>query len=112
MAEDEHFLERWSRRKTQAQRKDPDRPDGAPRPCDEPAAAAPEPADPVGPVPPTFATPKPEFDPASLPPLDSITALSDVRAFLAPGVPQELARPALRRAWSADPSIRDLIGLQ
>jgi hypothetical protein len=54
---------------------------------------------------------KPEFDLASLPSLDSITAATDVRAFLSPGVPNELARAALRRAWSADPAIRDFKGL-
>src|SRR5262249_37211422 len=31
--------------------------------------------------------------------------------FLAPGVPAELTRAALRRAWSADPAIRDFVGL-
>ena len=46
-----------------------------------------------------------------LPPIESIVAESDVRAFLAPGVPPELTRAALRRAWSADPKIRDFIGL-
>ena len=51
------------------------------------------------------------FDPASLPPIESITAQSDIRAFLKPGVPPELTRAALRRAWSADPAIRDFIGL-
>ena len=51
------------------------------------------------------------FDPASLPPLESITAESDIRAFLAPGVPAELTRAALRRAWAADPKIRDFVGL-
>ena len=56
-------------------------------------------------------TPKPEFDLASLPSLNSITAVTDIRAFLSPGVPKELARAALRRAWSADPAIRDFIGL-
>ncbi len=45
----------------------------------------------------------PEFDLASLPSLDSITAATDIRAFLTPGVPTELARAALRRAWAADP---------
>ena len=48
---------------------------------------------------------------ASLPPLESITAESDIRAFLAPGVPPELTRAALRRAWAADPKIRDFVGL-
>ena len=61
--------------------------------------------------PPAKAAPQPEFDLASLPSLDSITAATDIRAFLAPGVPKELARAALRRAWSADPAIRDFVGL-
>jgi hypothetical protein len=51
------------------------------------------------------------FDPAKLPPIESITAESDIRAFLAPGVPAELSRAALRRAWAADPKIRDFVGL-
>ena len=38
---------------------------------------------------------------------NSITAATDIRAFLAPGVPAELTRAALRRAWTADPAIRD-----
>jgi hypothetical protein len=53
----------------------------------------------------------PSFDPASLPPVESIDAASDLRAFLAPGVPVELARAALRRAWASDPAIRDFIGI-
>src|SRR5262249_61108355 len=53
----------------------------------------------------------PAFDPASLPPIESITAESDIRAFLTPGVPAELTRAALRRAWAADPKIRDFVGL-
>jgi hypothetical protein len=53
----------------------------------------------------------PEFDLTSLPSLDSITAATDIRAFLTPGVPKEIARAALRRAWSADPAIRDFVGL-
>jgi hypothetical protein len=51
------------------------------------------------------------LDPASLPPIESIAADTDIRAFLAPGVPPELARTALRRAWAADPKIRDFVGL-
>jgi Protein of unknown function (DUF3306) len=53
----------------------------------------------------------PAFDLASLPPIESIVADTDIRAFLAPGVPPELARAALRRAWAADPQIRDFVGL-
>lgn len=51
------------------------------------------------------------FDPESLPPIDSITAGSDIKAFLQAGVPKDLTRAALRRAWTADPAIRDFIGL-
>jgi hypothetical protein len=48
---------------------------------------------------------------ANLPPIGSIGAGSDIRPFLAPGVPAHLTRAALRRAWSTDPAIRDFIGL-
>src|SRR5205823_5731094 len=52
-----------------------------------------------------------EFDVASLPPIESITAVSDVTAFLRAGVPPELTRAALRRVWTADPAIRNFVGL-
>ena len=51
------------------------------------------------------------FGAAILPPIGSIGAASDIRPFLAPGVPVDLTRAALRRAWSTDPAIRDFIGL-
>lgn len=54
---------------------------------------------------------EPPFDLASLPPIESIRAETDIRAFLTPGVPTDLARAALRRAWSSDFTIRDFIGL-
>jgi Protein of unknown function (DUF3306) len=53
----------------------------------------------------------PVFDPASLPPIESIVADSDIRLFLQAGVPAELTRAALRGAWTADPAIRDFIGI-
>jgi hypothetical protein len=55
--------------------------------------------------------PAPAFDLKSLPPIESITAATDIRPFLAPGVPADIARAALRRAWSSDPRIRDFVGL-
>ncbi len=91
MSGDESFLARWSRRKRGA----------APKP----AAAGRG----VEPIPPDE-TPPP-VDPATLPPIESIGAGSDIRAFLAAGVPADLTRAALRRAWSADPAIRDFVGL-
>jgi hypothetical protein len=51
------------------------------------------------------------FDPASLPSIDSITADTDIVAFLKSGVPTELTRAALRRAWTSDPAIRDFVGI-
>jgi hypothetical protein len=53
-----------------------------------------------------------QIDLAGLPSVDAITATTDIRPFLAPGVPLELVRAALRRTWVADPRIRDFRGLQ
>jgi hypothetical protein len=53
----------------------------------------------------------PPFDPASLPPIESIVAGTDIRAFLQKGVPAALTKAALRRAWTTDPAIRDFIEL-
>jgi hypothetical protein len=50
------------------------------------------------------------FDAQNMP-IASIGAASDSRPFLASGVPEDLTRAAFRRAWSADPAIRDFIGL-
>jgi hypothetical protein len=51
------------------------------------------------------------FDPTSLPSIESIAADTDLVAFLRAGVPAELTRAALRRAWASDPAIRDFIGI-
>jgi uncharacterized protein DUF3306 len=66
------------------------------------ATAAPAQANAAGDVP---------FDPASLPSIESIAADTDIVAFLRAGVPADLTRAALRRAWSSDPAIRDFIGI-
>jgi hypothetical protein len=104
------FLKRWSRKKIDAER-------------ETPAKAETKDVSPIAQVrsperqgkndtkTPNEAESKPEFDLASLPSLDSITAITDIRAFLTPGVPADLARAALRRAWAADPAIRDFKGL-
>ncbi len=57
------------------------------------------------------APPTPSFDPAVLPPIESITVDTDIRAFLQSGVPTKLAQAALRRVWATDPAIRDFIGI-
>ncbi|MBM3529975.1 MAG: DUF3306 domain-containing protein [Alphaproteobacteria bacterium] len=120
MSGSENFLGRWSRRKQNARQepKDDTKPPANPAPGTEgennarsstDAAKPPSGADGVAKVP--AQEPAPAFDIASLPSIESITAGTDVRAFLAPGVPQHLTRAALRRAWSADPAIREYIGL-
>ena len=109
MSESERFLSRWARRKHEAAK-----PAAAREADDAPATAdaAPQGDARAAPSVPKSETGEPAtFDPASLPPLDSIVAGTDIRAFLARGVPAELTRAALRRAWAADPAIRDFIGL-
>jgi hypothetical protein len=115
---DEHFLSRWSRRKREAEEADAQAAPAASPPAarnDTPASSADtaREAEPAA-APPAAAADSadlPIFDPARLPPIESITAETDIRPFLAPGVPPETTRVALRRAWSADPAIRDFVGL-
>jgi hypothetical protein len=97
---DEEFLARWSRRKREAKV-------AADAPAPAQTAETPNPASPVTAEDPANA----EVDLSSLPPIDSITAATDVAAFLRQGIPQDLSRAALRRAWAADPAIRDFVGL-
>jgi Protein of unknown function (DUF3306) len=116
MSESENFLTRWSRRKRVTE--EPDQP--APnRPTQSPDAA-PTTASPDGetgslaaptPALKTSAPPKPAFDLASLPSLESIGAQTDIRAFMQAGVPSALRLAALRRVWSADPAISNFKGL-
>jgi Protein of unknown function (DUF3306) len=94
MSEPENFLSRWSRLKRESGVEESG--DG-----NRTVDALPD-AD--------ISTP-PAFDPASLPPIESIVADSDIRLFLQPGVPAELTCAALRSAWAADPAIRDFIGI-
>jgi len=103
MSADESFLTRWSRRKRGAATAGRDRPTPE-RTGDRTPCAPPE-------APNSAEEPGRLVDLASLPPIESIGAGSDIRAFLPPGVPADLAGAALRRAWSADPAIRDFIGL-
>jgi hypothetical protein len=104
MTGDENFLARWSRRKRDRTRNSRDAPrsegEGKVQAAPQIAAAGVRPED-----------TKPLFDAATLPPIESLGARSDIGAFLAAGVPAELTRAALRRAWSIDPAIRDFIGL-
>lgn len=102
MSED-GFLARWSRRKRAAK-------------AAAPSGSA---AQPPRPEPPREASANSASGeraaataaPAELPPVEAIDAATELRGFFADGVPPALLRAALRRAWTADPDIRDFVGL-
>jgi TorA maturation chaperone TorD len=94
MSDSENFLSRWSRLKHESEVASPD------TEVASPGTDVPSP-------PPS----SPAFDPASLPPIESIVADSDIRQYLHADVPPELTRAALRSAWAADPAIRDFLGI-
>lgn len=100
MSPTEDFLRRWSRRKQEAAK------------AAEPAQAGkPD----VGSNAPANRQPaegaQRALDLTDLPPIESITATSDISAFLRAGVPADITRAALRRVWTSDPAIRDFVGL-
>jgi hypothetical protein len=95
---EEDFLARWSRRKREA-RAEPVKPVEA-----LPEEAAAEPA-------PVIQEQDAALDLSKLPSIDEIDAATDITAFLRQGIPQDLSRAALRRAWASDPAIRDFVGL-
>jgi hypothetical protein len=105
MSEPENFIARWSRRKRNAAEEA--KPATSTNVGEEPRAGS-DPAPVLSGAPESSEA---AFDLTKLPPIETITADTDIRAFLAPGVPAELTRAALRRAWAADPKIRDFIGL-
>jgi hypothetical protein len=113
MTDPANFLSRWSRRKREA-RPEPENNGGGvessthseQRPDSELSAV---PA--ASPVPDAAAaSSEPVCDLESLPPIESIGAETDISAFMRKGVPTALRNAALRRAWSADPGIRDFMG--
>ena len=95
------FLGRWAKRKAQVRAQENAEPvegaapQGELSPKQAASKAAEEEAEP--------------FDLASLPSLDDITASTDVTAFLRREVPDFLRNAALKRAWAADPGIRDYV---
>ncbi len=127
----ENFLSRWSRRKRAASIPPPQGEGGEDRRSEPGGGHSPPTVAPVekieAPTTPYSSPPvvartgggEPQgsapqattFDATTLPPIESIDAGTDISAFLRPGVPADLAQAALRRAWVADPAIRDFVGL-
>jgi hypothetical protein len=102
VSESEKFLSRWARLKREA---------ADTGTADDGAKHGPDDAAPEAAVELAAPVQLPTIDLSALPPIESITAATDIRAFLAPGVPADLTRAALRRAWVADPAIRDFVGI-
>src|SRR5262245_10615097 len=101
MSEPENVLSRWSRLKRQSASEGREAAKKAPPGAAEAGADQRNLANKDAPAAP--------FDVESLPPIESIVAGSDIRAFLQKGVPAALTRAALRQAWVSDPAIRDFI---
>lgn len=98
MAGDDHFLSRWSRRKTQVREGLSVEPEAAAKaPVAVPAGVAAN-----GPVPPGVSRP--------LPPIESLTSESDFTAFMQPEVDEGVKRQALR-ALFRDPQFNVMDGL-
>jgi Protein of unknown function (DUF3306) len=106
MNDPDNFLSRWSRRKHESVAQ-PEKTGGAE------AGAHPVHGRETGPDTPgsePAAPSVPEFNVGGLPPIESIGADTDISGFMRKGVPTALRTAALRRAWSADPTIRDFMG--
>jgi len=96
VSEGESRLARWSRLKREQMLRGRETPPEAEPSLPEPIAEGAEaPAEP----------------PPDLPDLATLDGASDIRAFLQKNVPAGLRDAALRRAWAADPAIRDFVGL-
>jgi len=115
MADEEGFVQRWSRRKSAAREQTrPAEREPARETEREGADAAPAPAA-QGPAPPAEAPgrrdPEAPVDVDSLPDIESLTYESDYTAFMRKGVPAELRKRALQRLWRSDPVLANLDGL-
>lgn len=102
MNDPDNFLSRWSRRKREAE----SQPEADGKATPDSVRDTAHNADARH----SATSPAPEFDVSKLPPIESIGAGTDITAFMQTGVPSALRHAALRRAWSADPNIRNFIG--
>jgi hypothetical protein len=106
MNDPDNFFSRWSRRKQEAGERT-EKKEATGNPPAEPV----EESEPGGVASAPETAPLPKLDVESLPPIESISAETDITAFMRTGVPEALKRAALRRAWSSDPAVRDFVGL-
>lgn len=99
-ADDEGFAKRWSRLKQEAREGKPSEEAPPPVPQRVHEASATLPA--AGGQNSEKREEKP-FDPASLPPVESLTGKSDYSVFMRAEVPEGLRQKALRQLWATDP---------
>ncbi|HYF85280.1 DUF3306 domain-containing protein [Azospirillum sp.] len=106
-AADEGFLGRWSRlkRETRTEEVPVEASIAVPERLDESSVAA---SAEMAAAPPAAEEEAPDL--SDLPPLDSLDGGSDYTGFLRRGVPEELRRQALRKAWASDPAIAGFRG--
>jgi hypothetical protein len=90
--EGEDFIQRWARRKAEAEAAVTDAPADAPAAKFSSGAAEDE-------TDPSEEAPPPALTDADMPPLDSLTGDSDVSAFFSAGVSEDLRRSALRKVF-------------
>lgn len=95
------FLGRWSRRKAEARRADPEPPGPSSAKRDSPTTQGQAPA----------VAPEPAPGMPDLPDIESLTAESDFRVFMGQGVPDDVRNQALRKLWRLKPSLANLDGL-
>jgi len=106
MSDPENFINRWSRRKREAAAEDAEQKQADADESHAPISDEQTKADSR-----ESAESPPAFDISSLPPIESIDAGTDIKVFMQPGVPAAMRYAALRRAWSADPAVRNFLGL-
>jgi hypothetical protein len=95
--EEKGFLARWSRRKREAAKAEPN--DVASKEPTEQAAEPSQAADEA----------EPPFDLESLPKLEELTKDTDMTVFFRKGVPESIRNAALRKSWALDPAIRNYV---
>ncbi len=110
MSDDADFLSRWSRRKLEARSELAKESETAEHSGEGDVPAEPDATPPAAEDQAADAQPELHEELARLPPVEELTAQSDLTPFMRKGVPAALRNAALRRMWVLDPAIRDYVG--
>lgn len=110
MSDDPGFLSRWSRRKAEARKEKETSLRTENEAGQDDAAAGLEKSSQDNPAALSGGEEAAPVDLSKLPAIETIDAATDIKAFLAKGVPDSLRTAALRQVWASDPAIRDYVG--